>query len=328
MDKKERLNSVLAGRMPDRPPVSFWHHFGPDEAFGARASDAHARHVERYDLDFVKIMNDNPYPRGGLAVIESREDLRRLTLLDGREEPFPRQLELISDLRRRLGAGMLMTTTGFSPWTVLRKLAAPEVQTHRPPELSVGGDPRDRVLRKLAAEDRAAVKAALQTIAASLANFAAACVAAGADGIFLSVRDDWVDEVCGAGTYDELVVQADLAVCEAVKGAPFNMLHVCGRALDFGRFAAYPLQVLNWADRYAGPAIRDVRAWLKPAICGGVDNLNTLVRGSEDDCRAEVRDALEQAGGRPVIISAGCTYDPAAVPESNLEAVCRAARGE
>ena len=50
-------------------------------------------------------------------------------------------------------------------------------------------------------------------IAESPANFARHCLAAGADGIYLSVRDDWVDTPeNGAGTYDRLVRPGDLEI--------------------------------------------------------------------------------------------------------------------
>ncbi len=63
MDKIERVAAVVEGRRPDRPPVSFWYHFGPAEVPGPPAVEAHLRHVETYDLDFLKVMNDNRYPR-------------------------------------------------------------------------------------------------------------------------------------------------------------------------------------------------------------------------------------------------------------------------
>ena len=105
------------------------------------------------------------------------------------------------------------------------------------------------------------------------------------------------------------------------------MLHVCGRAVDFRSFARYPVHAVNWADRAAGPSIAQVRDWLKPALCAGVDNLAALPDGSPQDCAAQVADALRQAGDRPIIIAPGCTYDPARVPRANLQAVCAAARG-
>ena len=63
MNKIERVRTVLAGRQPDRPPLSFWYHFGPDATFGPKAVEAHVRHLETYDLDFLKVMDDNRYPR-------------------------------------------------------------------------------------------------------------------------------------------------------------------------------------------------------------------------------------------------------------------------
>jgi len=115
---------------------------------------------------------------------------------------------------------------------------------------------------------------ALEVVAQSLANFARRCLAAGADGIFLAVRDDWVDSPeNGPETYRRLVEPGDLAILAAAGAGTFNMLHVCGRPLDFRRFAGYPVQVINWADRYAGPSIAEVADWVQPALCAGLDNL-------------------------------------------------------
>jgi uroporphyrinogen decarboxylase len=168
---------------------------------------------------------------------------------------------------------------------------------------------------------------ALDKIARSLANFAAQCVAAGADGVFLSCREDWVEGPGGPGTYEELVRERDLMILDAVRDAPFNVLHVCGTPMDFRRFNDYPVQVVNWPDRQHGPSIASVKDWVRPAICGGVNNLTTMPNGTPQQCADEVRDALRQAGDRPIIIGAGCTYDPNTVPAENLHAIRRAVEG-
>ncbi|MFQ6047860.1 MAG: uroporphyrinogen decarboxylase, partial [Phycisphaerae bacterium] len=82
--------------------------------------------------------------------------------------------------------------------------------------------------------------------------------------------------------------------------------------------------VINWADRQAGPSIAYARDRVRPAICAGLDNLGTMVEGSPQDCAAQVRDALRQARGRPILIGPGCTYDPSKVPSENLQAICQA----
>ena len=325
MDKIERVMAVIEGRRPDRTPVGFWYHFSADQVCGRAAVEAHVAHVETFDLDFLKIMNDNGYPHDGQ--IRTAADLASLVELRGDEPAFEKQLQLIADLKRRLGGRMLMTTTVFNAWATLRRLVKPPSTHHAPPTMNGSNDAATATLLGFYGQDAAAVATAIQTVATSLGNFARKSVDAGADGVFMSVRDDWVDGGAENGTnYNRLIRQSDLKVLAGAVGGAFNMLHVCGRAIDFRAFAEYPVQVINWADRAAGPAIREVRDWVKPAICAGVDNLDTLGNGTPADCAREVADALDQAADRPMIIGPGCTFDPKAVPQANLKAVVRAAR--
>jgi uroporphyrinogen decarboxylase len=327
MNKIERLNAVLEGRWPDRPPVSFWYHFGPNCAAGKAAVEAHVRHMETYDLDFLKIMDDNRYPRIGLrnGVIAEIGDLEQLPVLQGDEDRFARQLELIRELARRFRDRFRMITTIFNTWSTLRQMTLPESGQHGPPVLGQAGDPRDLMMSKLLREAPDALGRALDAIAESLANFARNCIEAGVDGIFFSVRDDWVDTPENKpGTYNRLVRPGDLKILEAVRSGAFNMLHICGQAVDFKRFGGYTVHAVNWADRYAGPSIASVSAWLRPAICGGLNNLGTMAAGSPEDCEREAADAMQQAGDRPIILAPGCTFDPSTVPTENLRAIRRA----
>ncbi|MFQ5805533.1 MAG: uroporphyrinogen decarboxylase family protein [Phycisphaerae bacterium] len=319
----ERVQCVLDGRRPDHPPVSFWHHFAPDQVHGPAAVAAHVAHVETFDLDFLKVMNDNPYPHA--TPVESIGDLASLTVMRGDEPEFARQLDLLADLKRSLRGPVLMTTTIFNAWATLRRLVRPPTR-HGPPNLEAD-DEASRIIKVWYAEDPAAVTTAIRTIASSLGSFARRCVDAGADGIFLSVRDDWVDSPADTTRlYDKLVRPTDLEILAGAAAGRLNMLHVCGKAVDLRAFAEYPVHALNWADRAAGPAIAAVSGWARPAICGGIDNLTTLPNRTAAECENEVIEALKQAGDRPIMIAPGCTYDPERVPRENLQAVCHAAR--
>ena len=327
MNKIERVTAVIEGRRPDRPPVSFWYHFAPDCAAGPRAVEAHRRHVETYDLDFLKIMDDNRYPRTGTSagVIADAGDLDRLSVLRGDEDSFGRQIELIGALANRYAGQFRMATTAFNAWSTLRQMTVPDTGAHGPPVMDAGKDPKDAAMSRLFREAPQALARALEVVAESTANFARQCLSAGADGIYLSVRDDWVDAPeNGAGTYDRLVRPGDLRILGAVEQGTFNILHVCGNAMDFKRFAGYPVQVISWADRSAGPSIADAASWVRPALCAGLDNLGTMVTGTPDDCARQAVDAVEQAGERPIIVAPGCTFDPATVPAANLHAIRRA----
>jgi len=326
MNKIERLNAVLKGRRPDRPPVSFWYHFPTECAAGKAAVEAHVCHMDTYDLDFLKIMDDNRYPRIGLrdGVISNIHDLEKLSVLQGDEDRFARQLELIGELVRRYRGEFRMITTVFNSWTILRGMLVPESGRHMPPVLGQTGDPRDAVISGFLREAPDTLAQAVDTITKSTENFVRNCLEAGADGIFFSVRDDWVDTPENEeGTYNRLVKPGDLKILNAVQNGAFNMLHVCGQPMDFKRFGNYPVHAVNWADRYGGPSIADVTGWLQPTICGGLDNLGTMATGSPEDCKREAADALQQAGDRPIILGPGCTFDPATVPQDNLLAVRR-----
>lgn len=327
MDRIQLVQSVLDGRRPDRPPLSFWCHFSADQVWGRPAVDAHVAHLEAWDLDFLKVMNDNRYPHDGR--IRDVADLASLAVLGGDEAGFARQLDLLADLKRELAGRVLMTTTVFNAWATLRRLVGPPKIKHGPPDLVSVDDQPSSTIKRFLADDAAAVATALRTIGASLANFARRCIEAGADGVFLSVRDDWVDSPgVGQSLYRRLVRPTDLDILAGAAGGRLNIVHVCGKGVDFRAFAEYPAHVINWADRAAGPAIRDVCGWVRPALSGGVDNLSTLPDGTPDDVCREVVDALAQAGDRPLIITPGCTYDPQVVPRANLEALCHAVRTE
>jgi uroporphyrinogen decarboxylase len=324
MISKERVQCVLDARPPDRPPFSLWRHFSREEQFGPAAVEAHLRHHQTYQPDFMKVMNDNGYPYP--SQIQSVKELSSLGLLRGDEEKFQRQLDLIRELRRRVGPDTPMITTIFNALATLRGLVRPPAG-HGPPQMDAAADGPAAFLRQMVKEDRAAFKSAIVQIGKNLAVFAHRCLEAGADGIYLSVRDDWLDLTpADKGQYDDLVRSSDLEIMAVISAGRFNLLHVCGRPVDLRKFASYPAQAMNWADRDAGPSISQVKGWMKPAICCGVNNLTTLPRGKPQDVQKEVADALHQAGSRPIMISPGCTYDPNTVPEANLQAIGRAVR--
>ena len=323
MTKLGRLSAVLAGMQPDRPPVSFWHHFATDQRAGSAAVDAHLKHLNDHDLDFLKVMYDLGYPSDG--PIHSVGQLESMQPRKGNDAQFAQHLDALRALAGELEGRARMTTTVFNSWATLRRLVREGPYVPGPGGAALEEDRPGRVIERLIAQDRGAVAHALRVIAETLADFARVCVEAGADGIYFSVRDEWVDTAAnGPGTYDELVRPTDLRIIQGAAEGTFNMLHVCGHTLDFERFTRYPVHVFHWADRTAGPSIAEVAPTLRPVPCGGVDNLTTLPEGTPDACAAEVRDAIAQAAGRPLIIAPGCTYDPDRVPIANLKAVRRA----
>ena len=174
MNRIERITAVLENRQPDRPPVSFWYHFPPDCAAGPRAVESHVRHAEQYNLDFLKIMDDNRYPRHQLpgGVITQPADLDRLLILRGDEDAFGRQLDLVRSLAKRFAGRLRMATTVFNTWTTLRNMTVSDTGIHGPPAIDGATDARDAVLSRFLRESRDSLIRALDAVAESTANFA------------------------------------------------------------------------------------------------------------------------------------------------------------
>ena len=170
-----------------------------DQAAGSGAVSAHLEPFNRYGMDVLKVMNDNAYPHAGR--ITRVEDLAALGPLKGDEDGFGEQLAVLSTLRTAVGTRVYMPTTIFNAWMVLRLLVKPPT-AHMPPNLDAAADATSRWIRRACREKPELVGRALQSIGGNLARFAAKCVAAGADGIFLSVRDDWVDASETPGLYE------------------------------------------------------------------------------------------------------------------------------
>jgi len=78
------------------------------------------------------------------------------------------------------------------------------------------------------------------------------------------------------------------------------------------------LSVQARRDYFAGASAEEPQRARKGA--------STAVFGENEADSKEVADALRQARPRPIMIAPGCTFDPARVPEANLQALADAVR--
>jgi uroporphyrinogen decarboxylase len=337
LSKRERVDAALALQPVDRPPVSAWRHFLPEERYSASLAAATLADFHRYDWDWIKVnpratyyaeawgnsydygSYDGVLPRLVSGPVRSAADLGRVAPLSPTGGVFAEQLDLLR--RVRTGAdGAHFVQTVFSPLSVLAFLAAG--LGDQTPDLGLGSDFGH--LRALIAADPAGVHAALDAIATTLAGYAAASVGAGASGLFFAIvrlaRAGALDEA----EYAEFGRPYDLRVLEAVAGAPFNLLHICGPRVYFDLAADYPVHALNWAAVGQGnPGLAQARAATAKALIGGVDEAGAIVGGTPAEVEAEARAAVA-AGGVGLLLAPGCGV-AISTPEANLRALRRAA---
>jgi uroporphyrinogen decarboxylase len=110
-------------------------------------------------------------------------------------------------------------------------------------------------------------------------------------------------------------------VLDAAAGCWFNMLHIHGVDVMFDLLAGYGvLQAVNWHDRETSPSLGEGLRKITGAVCGGLARWDDLLRGDPQRIRQRVADAIDQTGGRRIIVSSGCV-SPVTMPLRNLRAV-------
>lgn len=301
MNKIERVLNALKGIEVDRPPFSFWYHFGLQHMPGRKHAEAEIDFFRVYDLDFLKVMSDYPYPLPkGVEAIETPAHWQMIEPLGASAECWAEQLAAISIIKDAIGDEALFIETIFSPWTTARRLARAGFLTEsreRSPE---------------------AVLAAMDHIAASLANYAREAVARGAAGIFLSLGAA-TDEVMSEEEYKTWGRPFDLKILEAVRDAPFNVLHIHGKRIHFDSLLDYPVSAINWSHYTAQPTLKEGRARWGKTVMGGI-NETTADRVSAPEIIDQIEGTLNEMGARGLIITPGCSV-PTDTPERNLRAI-------
>jgi len=304
MTKTERVMAAVTGEEVDRIPVCFWHHFRPHGS-GRRMAEATLEFFEAtFDLDILKIMPDLPYPFPRRS-IHTLDDWRIIEPINVERSRFFHQRAVsIQALRDAVGYETPIIMTVFSPLCEAMNFA----------------DTRE-LFFEFCDESPAVVHEALATIAENLRAHIQDCIDAGADGVFFALQG-CTGALMTRERYRELGRPYDLLALQGARDSWLNVLHVHGdRDLFFEAVLDYPVQVLSWSDRLAGPSLREARGMTSKCLMGGWHEFGALSNGPVDVIRSEAEDAIKQTGGRKFILANGCS-----VPDDTDEQWLHAAR--
>jgi uroporphyrinogen decarboxylase len=282
LNHKERVDLALSGKNLDRPPFSFWHHFGlqtPEEHAKATLDFHHTYHT-----DIVKVMSDFPYPKPSGKWYELKVE----------PNPFPQQIKALELIRDVLGGNAYFIETIFNPWNVAEKLSS-----------------KDDLL-KLKQENPQALLDALDVITKSEINHAKRALATGASGLLVSIANANKQELTPAD-YRKFSEPFDRRIFEATTSAKLNILHlhVEPEYLDF--FHNFQAPIINYSQQVSGIPIAEVRKRFSWVIAGGIDEVNYRKLTSE-----QLRDqwqAASKAAGPKFILTPGCSVPNDSAPE-------------
>ena len=261
MDSIERLENVLKGEPVDRPPFSFWHHYGVQHMSGEAVASVHIAFARKFDVDFIKVMNDYPYPiREGVSM-DRVSDILQMKPLRGIEGCWSHQLIALKNIQAAFGKQKWIVDTIYSPWTILGRL--------------VGIDN----LIKTAGSRPQIIKYGLEVITSSLIGYIKEA-APYINGIYFSLTEADYDHfnplehynLCFK--YNKMILEtADQAMREQKK-TPFTILRLKGHRVFFESVKEYPSAAASWEHFRTRPGLaKGLVSWQRP-ILGGIDGEN------------------------------------------------------
>jgi uroporphyrinogen decarboxylase len=323
---RERLEITLSGETPDRPPVALWHHFPVDDQNAITLANATINFQKQYDFDLIKVMPASSFClkdwgaedqwRGNSEgtrdytkrVITHPEDWLRLRVLDPHKGYLGEQLRCLALLQDEFSDHTPVLQTIFNPLSQAKNL--------------VGASSLLEHLRLYPD----ALHQGLQTIQATTLQFIEAAKPFGIAGIFFAIQHASYLQLTER-EYQEFGVQYDLPLLEAVQDLWANMAHIHGEAIMFDLIADYPVQILNWHDRETSPTIEQGLKRFPGTVCGGISRIENFVLGTPSTIHQEAVEALEQSGGRRLILGTGCVL-PITTPYGNIMAARKAVEGD
>jgi uroporphyrinogen decarboxylase len=326
MTKNKRVLAALRGDEVDRPPVSAWWHDFQREWSAAGLAEATMEAYRKYDWDFIKVNPRFCYygeDWGAKYVIAAQpgqplmtepgvsapEHLGRIRPLDVTKGAYGEQLEALRIIAGDVKKKAPFIQTVFTPLAVMSRIT---------------GSPK--YVRKLMRENGEELKPALQAISETLAAYSAACIDAGASGIFFATVEWGSADAISMEDYETFGRPFDLPVLEAVKGAPFKVLHVCRTNNHLAKLIDYPVSAFHWDTHGEGnPSLLAGAALTDKAVMGGVSHDRTMVNPAPADVAIEAERAIVETGGKRFLLAPGCSVEPT-TPEVNLRALAQSVR--
>lgn len=291
MNKRQRFLAATRGEAVDYPPAVAWCNFVTDGADGAENARRQLAFFQACDWDICKVMNDYRLtPPAGIETIATPEDMLRFTRRGMNERIFAEQLTCLRIMRDTLGPDVPLIDTLFEPFfSVLFAVGfskAPLIRSHP-----------------------TAAAAMLTALTDTFVDYVAAIRNIPVDGV-LYATNACILPPSARGISDEefrtFHEPYDRRLLGAMEGL-VRIVHAHGNPLDLRRIQDYPCEVLSWSDRLPGnPPLAAVRTLTTKCLMGGIDETKLHERALPE-IRAEVADAIAQAGGtRGLILAPGC----------------------
>ena len=309
------MKKVFNNEAAERVPTGFWYHFVPprdhfrsleDPAVLQAVIDGHKKMYEAMQPDFLKIMSDGFFGHPSLygSDIQTGEDLLKIKAVGPDHPWFSQQIRFVKEVSDAYRDQVYTFYSIFSPVHTIRLYFEEfEADSKKFPKLFLQ-------YPKEMAQAAGEIAKDLDLLIVKLFE------EVGIDGIYYSVQEIQ-DERADRAFHEKYVHPTDLQVLNTIKAnSQVNILHICGYGEYTNKlelFEKYDLSIINWATHTEKTDLaRGKELFGGKVVIGGFDN-NTgtlLDAGSDEEVEAYVKDLLEKAGTKGVIIGADCTISP------------------
>jgi uroporphyrinogen decarboxylase len=280
----------LAGEQVDRPPVSFWYHFGTQHQGGEVVADLSTEFVEYYDLDYLKLMNDYYYPMPeGVREIADADGLARIEHFDVQASPWAEQLKAITLIARHFDGSLHFVDTVFEPWQCLRRSLCGEHLFDL-----VEGAPD-------------ALLSALDVVTDNVLEYCKAALQAGASGIFMSTFG--AEKQLSHELYMTFAYPFVERIFREIRHMGImNTAHVHDHGIYVEDVVKLPVHCISYEDTHdSNPSIADMRKVFDGALMAGLDK-DRVTNVTPAEAARNARRGLEQGGETRFFLAPGCSF--------------------
>ncbi len=325
LSHRERIQTILAGEMPDRFAASFWRHFFHKEHSAVGTAEAMLSFQLRFDWDFMKInpradyhiedwglkqrWSTNEFAKHEKIAwpVRSIEDWAKIDRLPTSAPALAEHLKLVSLIKKGAASDLPLLMTVFTPLAIAGRMV---------PDNSM------LVEHMRTAPER--VLPAIQAITETFVRYVAELRNAGADGLFFATTHWASKDMLSWDEYQRFGVPYDLRVIEAAGDEALNLFHVCGSNNYLKELSQldYRSTLVNWdsADPTNLPLDKAEVLIPQKVLVGGVDHRGWLIHGEAQEIPFLVDGLKNRHDPRRVIIGPGCAIEPE-TPMENLQAI-------
>jgi len=305
----ERIENLKQGKRTDATARSFWRHFYLHERNAEDLARTMLGFQEIYGWDFMKVNprsccfvedwgvkvefgNDEHTPQKTIDFpVKTAADWKNIRPLDVTKGTYGEHLEAVRLIKKGLKEPLYFVMTIFTPLSVAGRLTG-----------------EHEYIKRFMRESPEALLEALDVITNTLIDFAGRCLEGGASGFFFATTTYGTKDNLSVEEFNKYSRPFDLRFLNAVKDAPFNILHVCGKNNMLDELLDYPVHGLNWDVHSPGnPSLVEVRAKTDRILIGGLNQAGSILEEGDENLEAEFSRALSETdNGNRFILGAGC----------------------